>query len=143
DKAMQLLNNSPYKAQLGNAGLFLQALQSRQKEVPNLISAHLGNRVPELPVLPSTAPVDPKQNPQKIAALPLGGRVKMDPWNDTRELIRSKPVGTMAEREKMPFEVTPFMPYLVRYGSDAAAKPIAASAAADAKPGAQQAAPQN
>src|SRR5215470_2908938 len=143
DKAMQLLNNSPYKAQLGNAGLFLQALQSRQKEVPNLISAHLGNRVPELPGLPSTAPVDPKQNPQKIAALPLGGRVKMDPWNDKLDLIKSKPVGTIAEREKMPFEVTPFMPYLVRYGSDAAAKPIAASAAADAKPGAQQAAPQN
>jgi len=143
DKAMQLLNNSPYKAQLGNAGLFLQALQSRQKEVPNLISAHLGNRVPELPGLPSTAPVDPKQNPQKIAALPLGGRVKMDPWNDKLDLIKSKPVGSIAEREKMPFEVTPFMPYLVRYGSDAAAKPIAASAAADAKPGAQQAAPQN
>jgi len=28
----------------------------------------------------------------------------------------------------MPFEVTPFMPYLMRYGSDAG-KPIAASAA--------------
>jgi len=49
EKAMQLLNNSPYKAQLGNAGLFLQALQSRQKEVPNLISAHLGNRVRTCP----------------------------------------------------------------------------------------------
>jgi len=135
EKAMQLLNNSPYKAQLGNAGLFLQALQSRQKEVPNLISAHLGNRVPDMPGLVSTAPVDPKQNPQKIAALPIGGRVKMDPWNDKLDLIKSKPVGTIAEREKMPFEVTPFMPYLVRYGSEGTVKPIAASTAADAKPG--------
>ncbi|HJZ64307.1 MAG TPA: M48 family metalloprotease [Candidatus Acidoferrum sp.] len=143
EKAMQLLNNSPYKTQLGNAGLFLQALQSRQKEVPNLISAHLGNRVPNMPELQSTAPVDPKQNPQKIAALPIGGRVKMDPWNDKLDLIKSKPVGTVAEREKMPFEVTPFMPYLMRYGADAATKPIAASAAADAKPGQQQTAPQN
>src|SRR5215470_8588366 len=120
DKAMQLLNNSPYKTQLGNAGLFLQALQSRQKEVPNLISAHLGNRVPNMPELQSTAPIDPKQNPQKIAALPIGGRVKMDPWNDKLDLIKSKPVGTVAEREKMPFEVTPFMPYLMRFGADAA-----------------------
>jgi hypothetical protein len=135
DKAIQLLNNSPYKTQLGNAGLFLQALQSRQKEVPNLISAHLGNRVPTMPGLQSTAPVDPKQNPQKIAALPIGGRVKMDPWNDKLDLIKSKPVGTVAEREKMPFEVTPFMPYLMRYGAEGAAKPIAASAASDAKPG--------
>src|SRR5215470_16849104 len=120
EKAMQLLNNSPYKTQLGNAGLFLQALQSRQKEVPNLISAHLGNRVPNMPELQSTAPIDPKQNPQKIAALPIGGRVKMDPWNDKLDLIKSKPVGTVAEREKMPFEVTPFMPYLMRFGADAA-----------------------
>ena len=135
EKAIQLLNNSPYKAQLGNAGLFLQALQSRQKEVPNLISAHLGNRVPNMPDLQSTSPVDPKQNPQKIAALPIGGRVKMDPWNDTLALIKSKPVGTVAEREKMPFEVTPFMPYLTRFGAESATKPIAASAAPDAKPG--------
>jgi len=130
-KAVQLLNNSPYKTQLGNAGLFLQALQNRQKEVPNLISAHLGNRVPTMPDLQATAPIDPKQNPQKIAALPIGGRVKMDPWNDKLELIKSKPVGTVAEREKMPFEVTPFMPYLIRFGAESV-KPIAA--AADAKP---------
>src|SRR6266571_2747046 len=126
DKAVQILANSPYKNQLGNSGLFLQALQSRQKEIPNLISAHLGNRVPTIPNLQSAAPVDPKQNAQKIAALPIGGRVKMDPWNDKLEMIKSKPVGAVAEREKMPFEVTPFMPYLTRYGSEAA-KPIAAS----------------
>ena len=89
-----------------------------------------------MPDLQSTTPVDPKQNPQKIAALPIGGRVKMDPWNDNLELIKSKPVGAVAEREKMPFEVTPFMPYLVRFGAEGAtAKPIAASAASDAKPG--------
>jgi hypothetical protein len=130
-KAIQILNNSPYKNQLGNAGLFLQALDSRQKEIPNLISGHLGNRVPQIADLKSTTPVDPKQNPQKIAALPIGGRVKIDPWVDKLELIKSKPVGTVAEREKMPFEVTPFMPYLTRYGSDNA-KPVAASTASPA-----------
>src|SRR6201998_1562589 len=117
-KAIQILNNSPYKNQLANAGLFLQALDSRQKEIPNLISGHLGNRVPQINDLKSTIAVDPKQNPNKIAALPIGGRVKIDPWNDKLELIKSKPVGTVAEREKMPFEVTPFMPYLTRYGSE-------------------------
>jgi hypothetical protein len=136
EKAIQLLNNSPYKNQLGNAGLFLSALETRQKEIPNLISAHLGNRVPVIADLKSTTPVDQKQNPQMIAALPLGGRVKLDPWNDKLELIKSKPVGTVAEREKMPFEVTPFMPYLTRYGSDAS-KPIAASAVAPADPNAK------
>src|SRR5712692_5285427 len=134
-KAIELLKNSPYKNQLANAGLFLTALESRQKEIPNLISAHLGNRVPVIADLKSTVPADPKQSPQMIAALPIGGRVKLDPWNDKLELIKSKPVGTVAEREKMPFEVTPFMPYLTRYGSDAT-KPIAASLATqpDQKP---------
>src|SRR5271167_3066912 len=117
-EAIKLLNNSPYKNQLGNAGLFLSALAARQKEIPNLVSAHLGNRVPVIGDLKSTTPVDSKQNPQMIAALPIGGRVKIDPWNDKLELIKSKPIGTVAEREKMPFEVTPFMPYLTRYGAE-------------------------
>jgi hypothetical protein len=139
-KAIQLLNNSPYKNQLGNAGLFLTALQTRSKEIPNLISPHLGNRVPVVNDLMSTTPVDQKQNPQMIAALPIGGRVKIDPWNDKLELIKSKPVGNVAEREKMPFEITPFMPYLTRYGADAS-KPIAASAATPTDPKTGQAAP--
>ena len=125
--------------QLNNASMFFQALQSRQKEIPNLISAHLGNRVPVLPTVMTTTPVAPTASnammasgttkpagEQKFAALPIGGRVKMDPWNDKLEMLKSKPVGAVAEREKMPFEVTPFMPYLTRYSADA--KPIAASA---------------
>ena len=133
EKALQLLNNSPYKNQLGTAGLFLSVLETRQKEIPNLISGHLGNRVPVIADLKSSNPVDQKQNPQLIAALPIGGRVKLDPWNDKLELLKSKPVGTVAEREKLPFEVTPFMPYLLRFGADAA-KPIAASAVSPADP---------
>lgn len=139
-KALQLLTNSPYKNQLGNAGLFLTALETRSKEIPNLISPHLGNRVPVVGNLKSSTPVDQKQNPQMIAALPIGGRVKLDPWNDKLELIKSKPVGAVAEREKMPFEVTPFMPYLMRYGAETS-KPIAASAARPADPKTGEAAP--
>src|SRR5882762_1440529 len=139
-KALQLLNNSPYKNQLGNAGLFLTALTTREKEIPNLISPHLGDRVPVIGDLRSSMPVDQKQNPQMITALPIGGRVKLDAWNDKLELIKSKPVGTVAEREKMPFEVTPFMPYLMRYGAETA-KPIAASAAVPTDPKTGQSAP--
>ncbi len=139
-KAIQLLNNSPYKNQLGNAGLFLTALTTREKEIPNLISPHLGDRVPVIGDLRSSFAVDQKENPQKIVALPIGGRVKLDPWSDKLELIKSKPVGVIAEREKMPFEITPFMPYLSRYGVEAS-KPIAASAATPTDPKTAQAAP--
>ncbi|HEX8766694.1 MAG TPA: M56 family metallopeptidase [Candidatus Acidoferrum sp.] len=140
DKAIQILKNSPYKDQLGNAGLFLTALEERQKQIPNLISGHLGNRVPVIADLKTTAPTDQKQSQQMIVALPIGGRVKLDPWSDKLELIKSKPIGTVAEREKMPFEVTPFMPYLMRFTTEPA-KPIAASTTGQPDPKAPDAQP--
>jgi hypothetical protein len=50
----------------------------------------------------------------QIAALPLGGRVHVDLWNNTIELVKAKPVPLMSPREKMPFEVTPVFLYLTR-----------------------------
>jgi len=131
-KAAQLLAKSPYNNQLVSAKLFLAALDSRQKEIPNLISPHLGNRV-LIADLKIPAPATTDKKTQTITALPIGGRVKLDPWNDRLELLKSKPIGNVAEREKMPFEVTPFMPYLTRFGSEAA-KPVAASVDAPSDP---------
>jgi hypothetical protein len=127
-KAIEMLKKSPYKDQLANVTLFLTALDARQKQVPNLISAHLGNRVPNVGDLKSGQAPDTKANPQIIAALPIGGRVKLDPWFDNLALLKSKPVGLVAEREKMPFEVTPFMPYLTRFNPADTSKPVNASA---------------
>jgi hypothetical protein len=141
DKANQLLANSPYKNQLGNAALFMTALEARQKEIPNLISPHLGNRVPVVSDVKASGPADAKTNPQMIAALPIGGRVKLDPWVDQLNLLKSKPLGAVAEREKMPFEVTPFMPYLTRFNNADGSKPINASAAESKAPEAANAAP--
>ena len=123
-KAAELLKNSPYKDQLSTPQLFVQALQERSKEIPNLISPHLGDRVPTgwssgtpvvQPVAATPAPdASAKPAANVIVALPLGGRIKVDPWNNTLEMLKSKPVGAVAEREKMPFEVTPFILYLSR-----------------------------
>jgi hypothetical protein len=60
----------------------------------------------------------PNLDPTKIdqiSALPIGARVKLDPWSDHVELLKAKPIPLLSAREKMPFEVTPFMPYLTRY----------------------------
>ncbi|HZP32303.1 MAG TPA: M48 family metalloprotease [Candidatus Acidoferrales bacterium] len=126
-KAVELLAKSPYKNQLEAARQFVQVLQTRSKEIPNLISPHLGDRVPitwtganSLAATPQNVSQD-TQNGQAaqtgqviFAALPLGGRLKFDPWDDQVELLKTKPVGTVAEREKMPFEITPFILYLTR-----------------------------
>ncbi len=118
-RALELLSNSPYKDKLGNAGLFLKALQQRVPELPNLIRPHLGNSLAQgktmrMSVLLGSAPQLDSQRIDQIAALPLGGRIKLDPWSDQVELAKSKPVALTSPREKMPFEVTPFFPYLTR-----------------------------
>jgi hypothetical protein len=121
-KAVELLKSSPYKDSLGNAGLFLKALSARSKQLPHLISGHLGDRVPLTQELLTAGPsLEPKKADQ-IAALPLGSRIKLDPWSDRIGLVKSKAVPLLSAREKMPFEVTPLMPYLVREtNSDATA----------------------
>jgi len=132
EKALQLLKNSPYKDKLGAAGLFLKQLDSESKNLPALINPHLGNRVYLSSSLLGSAPnLDPNKIDQ-ISALPVGARIKLDPWGDHVELVKAKPVPLLSAREKMPFEVTPFMPFLTRYekpGSGVSADPAKADLA--------------
>ena len=118
-KALELLANSPYKDKLGNAGLFLKALQSRAPELKNLIDARLGDglvagKTLRMSTLLNSAPQLDERKKDQIAALPLGGRVRVDPWSNQTELAKTKPVALVSAREKMPFEVTPVFPYLTR-----------------------------
>ena len=125
-KALELLKNSPYKDKLGSAGLFLKALQQSAPDLPNLIRPHLGdsiasNKSIRMSALLASAPELKPQSTDQIAALPLGGRIKLDPWTDQVELAKAKPVSLTSAREKMPFAITPFFPYLTRLsvpGSD-------------------------
>jgi hypothetical protein len=121
-KALELLKNSPYKDKLGSAGLFLKALQQSAPDLPNLIRPHLGNGMASsksirMSALLASAPQLEPASTDQIAALPLGGRIKLDPWTDQVELAKAKPVALVSAREKIPFEITPFFPYLTRLSS--------------------------
>lgn len=138
-KGIELLMQSPYKDQARTAQLFLQALQSRSKEIPNLISPHLGDRVPTnwsiASGISAGQAVTAEPAAKVVAALPLGGRVKVEPWSDQLQLLKSKPLGAVAENEKMPFEIAPFVLYLTRQGNRlSAAAPGAVSAKSDIEP---------
>src|ERR1700686_4447824 len=121
-KALDLLKNSPYAPKLNTPGLFLRELAARGPALSALLTPHLGtgftNRkgaVDRMVVLMNSAPaLDPNQLDQ-IAALPLGGRVKLNPWDDHAELIKTTPVSITSARGKMPLEVAPFFPRLTRY----------------------------
>jgi hypothetical protein len=126
-KALEILKNSPYKDKLGSAGLFLKQLDAQSKNLSALINSRLGNRpYLEAQLISAAAELKPDKLDQ-IAALPIGARIKLDPWSDHVELVQAKPVALLSAREKMPFEVTPFMPFLTRYQRPGAG--ITASAA--------------
>lgn len=114
-KAMEFLNNSPYASQLSHAGLFFVQLREKSKSLRRLISPQLGNQVyfdaPLMRAAPALQPDDKSQ----ISALPLGSRLKIDPWTGVVSLRKSQPVSPGSPREKMPLEVTPLPPYLTRY----------------------------
>jgi len=122
-KAVELLKNSPYAQKLDNVGLFLKALQQRAPSLNALLTTHLGNplatagTVNRLSGLATQGPALDNTKLDQIAALPLGGRVKINPWNDKAEMVKTAPVAITSARDKMPFEVTPFFPRLIRYGA--------------------------
>ena len=131
-KAVELLKNSPYKDKLGSAGLFLKQLDADSKMLPVLINPHLGNRIYLADQLISSAPGLEPTKLDQIAALPIGARLKLDPWSDHVYILKAKPLPLLSAREKMPFEITPFMPYLTRYqkpGSGVTADPAKADLA--------------
>jgi hypothetical protein len=140
-KAIELLKNSPYAQKLDNVGLFLKALQLRAPQLSALLTTHLGNPLAEngnvtrLSALATQGPALDNSKLDQIAALPLGGRVKINPWDDKAEMVKTAPVAITSARDKMPFEVTPFFPRLARYGTGAASFPAPATAAANSGSG--------
>jgi hypothetical protein len=125
-KAMDLLKNSPYAQKLDVPSLFLKELSERAPSLNALLTAHLGNsftndkgQLVRLSALATSGPALDANKLDQIAALPMGGRVKLNAWSDRVELTKSAPVAITSARDKMPFEVTPFFPRLSRLTSDA------------------------
>jgi len=133
-KAIEMLKASPYAQKLDTAGLFIKALQQRAPSLSALLQAHLGNSITDngtvtrMAALATSAPALDWNKLDQIAALPLGGRVKLNPWDDKVEIVKAQPVAITSARDKMPFEVTPFYPRLARYSNANAAAATTAAA---------------
>jgi hypothetical protein len=118
-KTIEIMKLSPYQ-KTSNAGLFLKELASRGSALPRLLQANLGNQfanadaLKRLAAFAATAPALEENKIEQIAALPLGSRVKVNPWNNQVVLVKTRPISLLSAREKMPFEITPFALYLTR-----------------------------
>jgi hypothetical protein len=124
EKAIELLKNSPYAQKLNTPGLFLREVAARGPALSALLTPHLGTgftdrkgAMDRMVVLMNSAPALDPDKLDQIAALPLGGRVKLNAWDDNVELITTMPVAITSARHKMPLEVTPFFPRLTRSGA--------------------------
>ena len=140
-KANELLRNSPYSQTSSTAQLFLDAVKKGSKEFPNLASPRLGDRVPArwtiVAVQPAVEQSHAKPETNTIAALPLGGRIKVDPWSDQLQIAKPTSENAMSEAEKMPFQIAPFVLYLTRQGHASPTEPsggVAAKLDANANP---------
>ena len=102
--------------------MFLKALQLKSPDLPHLIRSHLGDSLAggksmRMSTLLESAPALDAKRLDQIAALPLGGRIKVDPWSDQVELSKAKAVALTSQHEKMEFGITPFFPYLSRFST--------------------------
>jgi len=134
-KGIEYLQNSPYKDKLAQAGLFLRAAGETAPRIRHLLGTHLGNgltegkddtiRMTALITANGTPTLDVK-NLDQIAALPLGSRVQVNAWDGSIAFTTRKAVSLIDATEKLPFRVTPVIPYLRLYAppatTDASAK---------------------
>jgi hypothetical protein len=129
-RAMEYLNNSLYKDQLPDAGLYYAQLVDREKALKQLNTPKLGDsllKADGTPWMASLQHMSPKLNWDDLAqrpANPLGFWLKTDPWDDKVHQLNAKIFAYMNPRDKMPFEVTPIFFKLNRYDAAAAAAAV-------------------
>ena len=135
-KAIELLKNSPYGQKLSSPGLYLKQLAERSPALSGLLTAHLGNsfvdekgQLIRLAALVGSAPALDDNKLDQIAALPLGTRIRLDPWSSHIEMLKTPSVSLISAREKKPFGIAPFFPRLTRFE----ANPTPSNAASNAQ----------
>jgi hypothetical protein len=131
-KSLELLQNSPYKDKLATVGLFMKQLQQSRGALPKLIRGQVGNTLvigaaPRLASVMADSPNLERNRVDQVAALPLGGRIKLDSWTGKVEISKARAVALLNAREKMPFEVTPAFPFLTRFPVSRAVTPVPAN----------------
>src|SRR6266481_5639331 len=135
DNVIERLQNAGFLAPEGGVDKVLETvvnnlLTSNNIDLPlpvhtrALLTPHLGNgftnrkgSMDRMVALMNSAPALDPDKLSQIAALPLGGRVRLNAWDDHTELMKTAPLAITSARGKMPLEVTPFFPKLTRYGA--------------------------
>lgn len=122
-RGLELLARSPYGEHEESAGLFLRTLLASDG-LSALLKPHFGHgwtgeRGVRMGELAERAPALDPGSLSQVAALPLGSRVQLDPWNARIELLPAQSPALQSPKDKLALQVTPLMPYLSRKTADA------------------------
>ena len=122
-KGAVLLANSPYKDDLANARSFLEAVRRCAPQLKSLIRPHLGESIAnlQLPGPANSAMESGIRRDAPVAMLPLGTRIKLNPWSNRIESMNTKAAASSAEHIA-PFELTPSPPDLTWFSSASSGK---------------------
>lgn len=128
-KAVELFNNSVYKDKSAEVGLYLQSLVQHEKQLTSLLTPRLGDSlikpdgVPWLDALGKNQQKLNIKDLNQIAALPLGSRLRTDPWDDKVIPLNAPAPLILNPGDKMPFEVAPTYLRLQYYQAPSAPPP--------------------
>jgi hypothetical protein len=134
--AMKLLDQSPYKSTMEDGSLFLQAVQESAPRLTRLIQPHFGEHLADVKRIVAndpntrTTPVINHRLVDQVAALPLGSKLILNPWNGQVALLTAEPLAALALRERNGLGINAFTPFL-EYVTD---KPTAAQARSSPAP---------
>ena len=121
DKAIEILKKSPYSDSLPKVGLLFRLFSTFSGSVPHLSKPLLGNAVLDRDTDQHSFGFMGQgselllNDKNQISALPLGSRIKIDPWSNELSLMKSTPTLRYTARDSMPLQITPLMINLTRW----------------------------
>lgn len=120
ERALGIVRNSPYAANLGSARSFFEQLHKQSGQLSQLIRPRLANEVYRISQILESATVPQSDKLDETAAFPMRDRVELDPWSDKAELLKMPPARLEEiSGGSLPFKLAPIMPFLTRYGERA------------------------
>jgi hypothetical protein len=89
ERASEMFLRSPYKDDAESVAYFLEELDKNSKSLSALISPKLGNAIDLHDAVNRTASSTHPRGPALMPALAVGGRIRMNPWDDSVTFLKT------------------------------------------------------
>lgn len=112
-RAKKWMSQSPYKLSLDSIAQFSAELHSRSPHIRQLLKTSIGESLYKtLGAGYSTSSISAMKDMARIRVLPLGSRIRVDPWTGEAAFVETIGTELRAKSENTMFEFSPIFPYL-------------------------------